>query len=657
LEKVKRGSRLLSTLALPPLWAKTIREKTAVVDALRLALGTRDQEYFRVDENDFHQSNDGRARAKEIRICCRFEDLTLADKAAFAEHLTYEDHGENKVAVLILNWKATAPVQTGGQRRFTSVETRSGKAADGPVFDQAAKALLCATYLRPLRDAERAMSSGRGSRLSQVLQHTKEIREFGTDYDHEAGAPDDLSTLSVLGIGDFANALLSQHKGVQSASDNLNTKYLRQLSFAGAQLEGSISVSGSKGETSTRLRLLLEKLDLALRDTLASGAPPNRGLGSNNILFMACELLLLGSEADGLPLLLIEEPEAHLHPQRQLRLIQFLQKKVREARTDGQKIQVILTTHSPNLASAIELDNLLLLQGRKGFSLAAGHTELSKSDYGFLARFLDVTKANLFFARGVLIVEGDAENILLPTLARLLGRDLTESGVSIVNVGGVGLRRFARIFQRKDVALDGEISIPVACVTDLDVMPDCAPEIIGKVKPGEAWPAGRRWRARKDFSGEALENHRAEIQAKASGQSVKTFVADEWTLEYDLALDGLGREVWLAAHLAKADDNIHAGKTTIAVVAKAALRSFEELREKISSAEEMCSHIYEMFTDGSSASKAVAAQYLACILDRFVRKGMLTAETLSLRLPEYLVKAIEHVTHKPDAESTEGPSD
>jgi putative ATP-dependent endonuclease of OLD family len=222
--------------------------KTAVIDALRLALGTKDQEYFRVDENDFHQPSDGSARAKEIRICCRFEGLTLSDKGAFAEHLTYEDQREDKVAVLILNWKAVAPIQTGSQRRFTIVETRSGKVADGPVFDQAAKALLCATYLRPLRDAERALSAGRGSRLSQVLQHTKEIRDFGTDYDHEAGAPTDLSTLSVLGIGDFANALLSQHKGVRTASSNLNTKYLEQLSFAGAKLEGSISVSGSKGE-------------------------------------------------------------------------------------------------------------------------------------------------------------------------------------------------------------------------------------------------------------------------------------------------------------------------------------------------------------------------------------------------------------------------
>ncbi len=438
--------------------------KTAIMDALRLALGTRDQEFFRVEETDFHHRKKDGCSAKEIRIQCRFDGLTLADKAAFAEHLTYEIGNGSSLAILILNWKATASPVKAGARRFTYVETRSGKAADGPQFDHAARALLCATYLRPLRDAERAMSAGRGSRLSQVLQHTKEIREFGVGYDHAGGPPSDPKTLSVLGIGDFANALLSQHQGVKTAAANLNSRYLQQLSFAGAQLEGQISVSGSKGETLSRLRALLEKLDLALLDSSAPDTPPNRGLGSNNMLFMACELLLLGSEADGLPLLLIEEPEAHLHPQRQLRLMQFLQEKVKEARADGQKIQIILTTHSPNLASVIDLNNLLLLQGRKGFSLAAGKTELSSSDYEFLARFLDVTKANLFFARGVLIVEGDAENILLPTIARLIGKDLTESGVSIVNVGGIGLRRFARIFQRKDTAADGSVEIPVSAL-------------------------------------------------------------------------------------------------------------------------------------------------------------------------------------------------
>jgi putative ATP-dependent endonuclease of OLD family len=155
--------------------------------------------------------------------------------------------------------------------------------------------------------------------------------------------------------------------------------------------------------------------------------------------------------------------------------------------------------------------------------MGEGQTELDRSDYGFLRRFLDVTKANLFFARGLIIVEGDAENILIPTLARLLGRNLTDHGVSILNVGGIGLRRFARIYQRKRSHDTRTIDVPIACLADLDVMPDCAPMIVGKIKNGKDWPekTARRWYANKDFTKSELATRREEIIAKASGQELK----------------------------------------------------------------------------------------------------------------------------------------
>src|SRR6266478_8299794 len=228
-------------------------------------------------------------------------------------------------------------------------------------------------------------------------------------------------------------------------------------------------VLGTRDQESFRIRLLLEKLDLEVRDGGTTDARPNRGLGSNNLLFMACELLLL-AEDEGFPVLLIEEPEAHLHPQRQLRLMQFLQQKADEKRDDGKRIQIIVTTHSPNLASVIDLRNLVLLHGGQAFPLGEPHTKLDRADYGFLRRFLDVTKANLFFARGLFIVEGDAENIVIPTIARLLDRDLTDHGISILNVGGVGLRRYAKIYQRKRSKDPRTIDLPVACLADIDVM-------------------------------------------------------------------------------------------------------------------------------------------------------------------------------------------
>lgn len=623
--------------------------KTAVIDALRLVLGTRDQEYFRVQEGDFHCPPDDGERETEMSIRCRFEGLTAHDKSAFAEYLTYVEEGGGHNAVLCLNWSARDVAGARSTRRFVSVEVRSGENGDGPALDAEARNLLRATYLRPLRDAERAMASGRGSRLSQILQHTKEIREAGEGFDPDEGAPD-AGNLSVLGVGDYASALLRDREGIREARKRLNTDYLAPLSFSGDTLTASIDVSAS-GDDSMRLRQLLEKLELELHDPGTGGAVPNRGLGSNNVLFMACELLLLGAEADGFPLLLIEEPEAHLHPQRQLRLMQFLQKQAEAARADGQQIQIIVTTHSPNLASAIKLANLVLLESGKGFPLHGGATRLKGSDYRFLERFLDVTKANLFFARGVAIVEGDGENILLPALAGLIGHDFTEHGVSVVNVGSTALRRFARIFQRKDSAADGTVSVPVACITDRDVMPDCAPEIVGRLKEGEDMPgkANRRWRIESDFDEEQRTAHAGAIRAKADGQKVKTFVSDEWTLEYDLAHAGLAKDVWIAAQLARADEAINAGNKIVTDVVAEAEQSFADLGEG-PPPDELASRVYALFTTGTRASKAITAQYLAARLEKRVKDGELNTAGLKAALPPYLVAAIEYVTAAPEPE-------
>jgi putative ATP-dependent endonuclease of OLD family len=337
--------------------------------------------------------------------------------------------------------------------------------------------------------------------------------------------------------------------------------------------------------------------------------------------------------------------------------MRFLQEQARE-----KGIQIIATTHSPNLASVIDLNNIVLVHGRRAFSMAEGETELEKTDYRFLQRFLDVTKANLFFARGVMIVEGNAENILLPTLARLLGRDFAEHGVSVVNVGGVGLRRYARIFQRKDVKdeeRDKQVGVRVACLTDMDVMPNCAPVIIGKVGDGEAWPelAHRRWRAKKDVP------HLAEASEgklkKASGQCVKTFVSDEWTLEYDLDwgpkgedghfAGGLAEDVYVAACLAQKDEPINAGLETIDNVTESALQEFSCLKDKAvptgncTAEEVLAANVYAKFgKDG--VSKAIAAQYLAERLQSKVEKQQLTAPDLRRTLPKYLTEAIDYVT-------------
>lgn len=630
--------------------------KTAVIDALRLVLGTRDQETMRIDGIDFHQPLAGGPRAEQIVIRLTFRGLTGADRGAFAEYLTYETVVDKVETAMILTWVAKRNPKENTSRRTLPPEWRTGADGDGPLLDFGARALLTATYLRPLRDAERAMSAGRGSRLSQILQHAKEVKGTGVGFDKDANPSPDPKTLSVLGLGDFANFLFSESDGIKSARQRLNKDYLAPLSFANDLLTARIGVSSAQDD-GLRLRQLLEKLDLALTGAADSESEHGRGLGSNNLLFMACELLLLATESDGFPLLLIEEPEAHLHPQRQLRLMAFLQDQAKKVRPDGQNIQIIVTTHSPNLASDLKLDNLVLIEDGRAFPLGGGRTQLSNSDYRFLERFLDVTKANLFFARAVLVVEGDAENILLPVVAKLIGRDFREYGVSVVNVGGVGLSRYARIFMRENAAQDGVINVPVACVTDMDVMPDNAPWIVGRLKEGEDIPAlpgsKRKWRVKADFPGAKLDERRQDKRSKASGQRVDTFVANEWTLEFDLAFYGLGAHVWRAACLALADDRIQADELKVVDVVATAQATYKALVAEEHDASTLSSHIYAKFED-DGASKAIAAQYLAEELEGLIERGEITPIRLREALPPYLVAAIVHVTEPfPEAEKGE----
>lgn len=619
--------------------------KTAVIDALRLVLGTRDQDVLRVDPVDFHQVVPGGEGAEQIVIRLTFRGLTTADRGAFAEFLTYEVIAGVTKTALIVTWVAKRNAKEGSSRRVLPPEWRTGAKGDGPLLDLGARSLLTATYLRPLRDAERAMSAGRGSRLSQILQHTKEIRDTGSPFD-KLDPPADPKTLSVLGLGDYASHLFGESEGIKHARKRLNEEYLAPLSFANDLLLARIGVAGAQ-EDSLRLRQLLEKLELALTASTDAESAHSRGLGSNNLLFMACELLLLAAESDGFPLLLIEEPEAHLHPQRQLRLMSFLQEQAKKERSDGQRIQILVTTHSPNLASDLHLDNLVLIEGGRAFPLCRGKTKLSPSDYRFLERFLDVTKANLFFARAVMIVEGDAENILFPVIAKLLGRDFHHHGVSVVNVGGVGLGRYARVFMREEPEKDGTINIPVACVTDMDVMPDMAPWIVGKLEAGQAVPvrppSRRQWRIKADFPDDQLEQRRAGRKAKASGQKVETFVAEEWTLEYDVAFHGLGKHVYRAASLALEDDKLNAGSAVQAEVIAAADIAYQALIDAGHDQPTLSSYVYALF-ESDGASKAIAAQYLSEQLEKEIMDGALDADALRAQLPPYVVAAIAHVT-------------
>ena len=311
-----------------------------------------------------------------------------------------------------------------------------GRNADVAAPSAEARELLRVTYLKPLRDAQAQMRSGRGSRLAQILSSIPDLNLGEREYKEGI----DITSLSLAGIFDLSNQLLAEHKVIKAVNKGIGDILNTELMLNNDAVKTQITVAGDGNTDEKKIYSLLEKLDLNIQKDSVSNYG-NVGLGTSNLMSMACEMLLNQDNNELSTFMLIEEPEAHIHAQRQLKLIQSMQKK-------GENQQVIMTTHSPLLASVVELNNLLLIQNRKAFSMREGETMLDSSDYKFLERYLDATKANLFFAKGVIIVEGPGEALLLPTLAQLLNRNLTDYGISIVDVKSTGLTKailFAKV--------------------------------------------------------------------------------------------------------------------------------------------------------------------------------------------------------------------
>ena len=601
--------------------------KSSIVDALRYALSTTSNDYLRIEDMDFHVFRD--ARADELTIEIEFAGLSMDQKAALLDWLTIE---RGKEPYLVIHLRARRRTDSTESRSLQPiVRTHSGVGGSGPEIGAAARELIRATYLKPLRDAVSELRPKKGSRLSQVLRAQKEMKNHGVNmFDPEH--PDEAPT-TLVEVMAQAQHRISGFPVIKDVRERLNSNYLNELSFEDAPLLSDIQMASEPS-----IVQLLEKMELTLGAPASVGETETceRGLGYNNVLFMAAELLLLGSGME-LALLLIEEPEAHLHPQLQARVLEML-----SARATKDGIQVLLSTHSPNIAASAPVENVILVCKGRTFPLRKDETRLDDSDYRYLSRFLDVTKANLFFARGVLIVEGPAEELLLPALAEACGRSFTANGISVVNVGSVGLFRYARIFQSLAGA---HVPIPVACVTDRDIVPDRVTYIQGRVdkeSAGTALPKRRKKHANRkeaDFTPEEAAAHVRTRVDRAAGGNTKVFVSAKWTLEYDLMTSGCRDAMFIGIQLADAENpNGILDPEVRARTVEEAAHFLEEQDLALVLDEVIAIDAYQPLTDG--LSKAISAQY-AAELFRDGRCGR--DEELFGRLPRYLADAFNHL--------------
>jgi len=183
------------------------------------------------------------------------------------------------------------------------------------------------------------------------------------------------------------------------------------------------------------------------------------GLGRNNLLYVALVLSQLAKVQDisagddsfvCFRLVGIEEPEAHLHPHLQDHLSKNIE-DIRKGHHDS--LQLILTSHSTHVAAKLSLLNTAVIYRRDSDGAIAAHYVLDgidptkdKDAVRFLSLYLDATKSRMFFARRLILVEGIAEQIVIPILfEQRTGQSLERIGCTIINVNGVAFRHFLTI--------------------------------------------------------------------------------------------------------------------------------------------------------------------------------------------------------------------
>ncbi|GAA0264679.1 ATP-dependent nuclease [Cryptosporangium japonicum] len=300
------------------------------------------------------------------------------------------------------------------------------------------------TFLHALRDVESDIRNWRRSPLRALLQAAAEAASSGGSLDEVRAAMEQ------------ANTMLNALPSVQELSNQISS---RTQQMVGTNQAIATELGVAPPDPMRLIRSMRIFIDGEAQRSLGSAS-----LGSLNVLYLS--LLQLGLDARlaeaaaAHVVVAVDEPEAHLHPHLQRLIFKELLHTGIHSRT------MLVTTQSPYIASVADPRNLVILRSTATSTSAsvARDAELSEAEWNDISRYLDATRAEIVFARRVILVEGYAEQVLIPSIASSMGIELDKLGVSVCSVHGTHFLSYVKFCQA--------LHLPWIVLTDADETDD-----------------------------------------------------------------------------------------------------------------------------------------------------------------------------------------